>query len=56
MRGKRVRPQRSMRAFDRVRLGTAECAGWAGYYRKQRVRVLVSAVSMVRVGFGTPSS
>jgi hypothetical protein len=32
MRGKRVRSQRSMRAFDRVRLGTAECAGWAGYY------------------------
>ena len=52
--GKRVRSQRSMRAFDPVRLGAAECAGWVGYYRRQWGRVLVSAVGMVRFGFGMP--
>jgi hypothetical protein len=41
-----------MRAFDPVRLGGAECAGWVGYYRRQWGLVLVSAVRMVRTGFG----
>ena len=44
----------SMRAFDPVRLGGAECAGWVGYYRRQWGLVLRSAVRMVRVGFGLP--
>jgi hypothetical protein len=43
-----------MRAFDPVRLGGAECAGWVGYYRKQWGLLLVSAVRMVRTGFGLP--
>lgn len=46
------RAPRSMRAFDPVRLGGAECAGWVGYYRRQWGLVLVSAVRMVRTGFG----
>jgi hypothetical protein len=48
------RAPRSMRAFDPVRLGGAECAGWVGYYRRQWGLVLVSAVRMVRTGFGLP--
>ena len=45
------RAVRSMRTFDPVRLGGAECAGWVGYYRRQWGVVLVSAVRMVRTGF-----
>src|SRR4051794_13169046 len=37
-----------MRAFDPVRLGGAECAGWVGYYRRQWGLVLVSAVAGAR--------
>jgi hypothetical protein len=48
------RAPRSVRAFDPVRLGGAECAGWVGYYRRQWGLVLVSAVRMVRTGFGLP--
>jgi hypothetical protein len=40
------------RDFDPVRLGNAECAGWAAYYRRDWRRVLSSAVGMVRFGFG----
>ncbi len=53
--GAATRPvTRPMRSFDPVRLGAAECAGWVGYYRRQWGLVLVSAVRMVRIGFGMP--
>ena len=43
-----------MRSFDPIRLGGAECEAWVAYYRRRWLRVLVSAVRMVRVGFGLP--
>ncbi len=39
--------------FDPVRLGAHECDAWVGYYRRDWLLVLRSAVGMVRVGFGT---
>jgi hypothetical protein len=41
-----------MRNFDPRALGAAECDAWVGYYRRRWGVVLVSAVRMVRVGFG----
>jgi hypothetical protein len=38
--------------FDTVRLGAHECDAWVGYYRRDWLLVLRSAVGMVRVGFG----
>ncbi len=43
-----------MRSFDPIRLGGAECEAWVAYYRRRWLRVLVSAVLMVRLGFGLP--
>lgn len=40
------------RDFDPVVLGNAECDAWAAYYRREWRPFLVSAVRMVRVGFG----
>lgn len=40
------------RDFDPVVLGKTECDAWAAYYRHEWRRFLVSAVRMVRVGFG----
>jgi hypothetical protein len=40
------------REFDPVALGNTECDAWAAYYRRQWRPFLVSAVRMVRVGFG----
>ena len=42
------------RDFDPVALGTAECAAWVAYYRRDWRTVLGSAVRMVRLGFGMP--
>jgi hypothetical protein len=41
-----------MRSFDPVIVGGRECAAWAAYYRHEWRRFLVSAVGMVRAGFG----
>lgn len=38
--------------FDPVRLGAHECDAWVGYYRRDWLLVLRSAVGMVKVGFG----
>jgi hypothetical protein len=40
------------RDFDPVVLGNSECDAWAAYYRHHWRPFLVSAVRMVRVGFG----
>lgn len=40
------------RDFDPVALGNSECDAWAAYYRREWRPFLVSAVRMVRVGFG----
>jgi hypothetical protein len=40
------------RDFDAVALGIRECDAWAAYYRRQWRAFLVSAVAMVRIGFG----
>jgi hypothetical protein len=37
--------------FDPVRLGTAECAAWAAYYRRDWPGVLRGVFAMVRHGF-----
>ncbi|MDQ1645632.1 MAG: hypothetical protein QOJ50_1816 [Cryptosporangiaceae bacterium] len=41
-----------MRSFDPERLGRLECDAWAGYYRREWVRVLGAFVGMIRAGFG----
>lgn len=41
-----------VRDFDPVVLGSTECDAWAAYYRREWRPFLVSAVRMVRVGFG----
>lgn len=38
--------------FDPVRLGAHECDAWVGYYRRDWLLVLRSAVGMVKMGFG----
>jgi hypothetical protein len=38
--------------FDPVALGNTECDAWAAYYRREWRAFLVSAVRMVRIGFG----
>ena len=40
------------RSFDPVTIGRRECDAWAAYYQHAWVRLLVSAVGMVRAGFG----
>jgi hypothetical protein len=40
--------------FDPVRVGQRECQAWAAYYRHDWRTFLVSAVGMVRAGFGMP--
>ena len=37
--------------FDPVRVGSAECAAWAAYYRRRWLTVLTSVFRMVRYGF-----
>ena len=37
--------------FDPVRVGQAECATWASYYRRDWLRVLAGALGMIRHGF-----
>ncbi|MCW2631105.1 MAG: hypothetical protein JWR88_67 [Pseudonocardia sp.] len=49
-----MRRTQSMRSFDPRRLGRLERDAWVGYYRHKWGQVLVSAVGMVRVGFGMP--
>jgi hypothetical protein len=44
----------SMRRFDPVVIGRAESDVWVGYYRRDWVLVLRSAVVMVRDGFAMP--
>jgi hypothetical protein len=40
------------RNFDPVAVGNRECDAWVAYYRHEWRRFLVSAVGMVRAGFG----
>ena len=40
------------RSFDPVVVGHRECDAWAAYYRHEWAKFLVSAVGMVRGGFG----
>ncbi len=40
--------------FDPVVVGRAECAAWAGYYRREWIPFLRAGVTMVRAGFGMP--
>lgn len=51
MRSARTSPN-SMRCFDPRYVGRLERDAWVSYYRRQWGRVLVSAVGMVRAGFG----
>src|SRR3954451_1747943 len=44
----------SMWCFDPVAVGRAECDAWVGYYRREWVRFLRSAVVLVREAFGMP--
>lgn len=37
--------------FDPVRVGSAECAAWAAYYRRRWLRVLTGVFGMVHHGF-----
>jgi deazaflavin-dependent oxidoreductase (nitroreductase family) len=41
-----------VRSFDPVRLGTRECAAWAGYYRHEWRTVLAASYVLVAEGFG----
>jgi len=45
-------PTASPWTFDPVLLGAHECDAWVGYYRRDWLLVLRSAVGMVKVGFG----
>ena len=45
---------RSMRSFDPVVLGRAECEAWVYYYRREWGRFLRTALLLVREGFGMP--
>jgi hypothetical protein len=40
------------RSFDPVVVGHRECDAWVAYYRHEWAKFLVSAVGMVRAGFG----
>lgn len=41
-----------LRSFDPVLVGRLEAGAWAAYYRRDWVRLAVTAVGLVRVGFG----
>jgi hypothetical protein len=45
---------RSMRSFDPVVLGRAECDAWVHYYRREWGPFLRTALLLVREGFGMP--
>jgi hypothetical protein len=46
---RRGRP--SMRSFDPRRVGRLECAAWVSYYRREWLRLLVSALGLTRESF-----
>jgi deazaflavin-dependent oxidoreductase (nitroreductase family) len=48
----RVAQGPGVRSFDPVRLGTRECAAWAGYYRHDWRTVLTASYALVAEGFG----
>jgi len=52
LRGLRRRRKAGWRSFDPVRLGELETAAWAGYYRREWLRVLRSFVLLMREAFG----